>query len=417
MRVGIWHERASLAAMPARRSRVQLQALLQRARREFFRHLSEIDWTPFALALLCLLAMQLARAWAWRNVLRAAYPDKPISFLPLAAAYLAGAGINAIVPAHAGDVTKVFLVKRQIPDSSYPAVTSSFLVQTVFDTTVGMLVLLYAITQGLLPPLPRLPDLPAFEISFWAEHPKRLLHHRRRRCCWRSRSASTSSPTGCGASGSGSNRAWSILTEPRRYLREVVAWQGVGWLFRFAAFWFFLEAFGIGGSIGNVMLVMSVQAIANIVPFTPGGAGAQQALLVATLHGPSRTAVLSFSVGTQIAMAAWSVVLGFAAILLVFRTTDWRGLIRQAQEEADERQGRRKRRVLLARPAGVAAARPATARAAVRRPGTRSGCGRAGSPAGPGRGRPRAGPGSGGGFDVGLGRRGGRLRSQPSAGR
>jgi hypothetical protein len=44
--------------------------------------------------------------------------------------------------------------------------------------------------------------------------------------------------------------------------------------------------------------------------------------------------VLAFSVGTQIAMAAWSVVLGFAAILLVFRTTDWRGLMRQAEEDA-----------------------------------------------------------------------------------
>ena len=118
-------------------------------------------------------------------------------------------------------------------------------------------------------------------------------------------------------------------------MRQVFAWQGIGWMLRFAAFWFFLEAFGLEGSIGNVMLVMSVQAIANIVPFTPGGAGAQQALLVATLTGPSRAAVLSFSVGTQIAMAAWSVVLGFGAILLVFRTTDWRGLIRQAQEDAD----------------------------------------------------------------------------------
>ena len=79
---------------------------------------------------------------------------------------------------------------------------------------------------------------------------------------------------------------------------------------------------------------MSVQAVSNIVPFTPGGAGAQQALLVATLEGPSRAAVLSYSVGTQIAMAAWSVVLGFAAILLVFRTTDWRGLVRDAETEA-----------------------------------------------------------------------------------
>jgi len=300
---------------------------------EFFRHLSEIRWTPFMVALLCLLAMQLVRSWAWRNVLRASYPQRPIPFLPLAAAYLAGAGINAVVPAHAGDVTKVFLVKRQIPGSSYPAVTSSFLVQTVFDTSVGILVLLYAISQGLLPPLPQIPDLPAFEISFWADHPQTLLivtgalllaiaigiyylaHHVRR--FW-----------------DRVKQGLAILRQPRRYLREVAAWQGLGWLFRFAAFWFFLEAFGIGGSVSSVMLVMSVQAIANIIPFTPGGAGAQQALLVATLTGPSRTAVLSFSVGTQIAMAAWSVVLGFAAILLVFRTTDWRGLIRQAQDEA-----------------------------------------------------------------------------------
>jgi uncharacterized protein (TIRG00374 family) len=304
---------------------------------EFFRHLSEIHWGSFGLALLCLLAMQLARAWAWRNVLRAAYPDKRIVFLPLAAAYLAGAGINAVVPAHAGDVTKVFLAKRQIPGSSYPAVTSSFLVQTVFDTSVGILVLLYAISQGLLPPLPEIPHLPAFELSFWSGHPKTTiliaiglilatvvgtfyLAHRVRRFWARVK------------------QGLVILTQPRRYLREVFAWQGVGWLCRFAAFWFFLKAFGISGTIGNVMLVMSCQAIANVIPFTPGGAGAQQALLVATLSGPTRAAVLSFSVGTQIAMAAWSVVLGFTAILLVFRTTDWRGLIRQAQED-QEREG------------------------------------------------------------------------------
>jgi uncharacterized membrane protein YbhN (UPF0104 family) len=302
--------------------------------RAFFEHLSDIHWTPFAVALGFLLAMQLSRAWAWRNVLRTAYPARRISFLRLSAAYLAGAGINAVVPAHAGDVTKVFLVKRQIPDSSYPAVTSSFLVQSVFDTVAGLLVLFYAISQGLLPSLPELPHIPAFEISFWANHPQTFLIA----------TGVLLAAIGVGIYYLGHHvrRFWArvrqglvILTMPRRYLREVAAWQGIGWLCRFAAFWFFLEAFGIGGSVGSVMLVMSVQAIANVIPFTPGGAGAQQALLVATLAGPSRSAVLSFSVGTQIAMAAWSIVLGFAAILLVFRTTDWRGLIRQAQEEAD----------------------------------------------------------------------------------
>ena len=303
-----------------------------RATAEFFDNLARIEWTAFAVALVFLAAMQIARAWAWRNVLRAAYPEARISFLRLAAAYLAGAGVNAILPARAGDVTKVFLVKRQVPGSSYPAVTSSFLVQSVFDTAVGVLVLLYAITQGLLPEPPRLPNLPAFELSFWAEHPRTFaivtgglllaataaiwLYAHRVRAFWvRVRQGVV------------------ILSQPGRYLREVAAWQGVGWLCRFAAFWFFLDAFGVGGSVGNVLLVMSVQAIANVVPFTPGGAGAQQALLVATLHGPSRAVVLSYSVGTQIAMAAWSVVLGFGALLLVFRTTDWRGLIRQAEED------------------------------------------------------------------------------------
>jgi uncharacterized membrane protein YbhN (UPF0104 family) len=313
----------------------------------FFEHLSDIRWTPFAIALGLLLAMQLCRAWAWRNVLRAAYPAKPISFLKLSAAYLAGAGINAIVPAHAGDATKVFLAKRQIPDSSYPAVTSSFLVQTVFDTTVGVLVLAYAISRGLLPEPPQLPNLPAFEISFWAEHPRTFLIV--------SGCLLLALAIGIYYLGHHVRRFWArvrqglmILSQPRRYLRQVAAWQGLGWLCRFFAFWFFLEAFGIGGSVGSVMLVMSVQAIANIVPFTPGGAGAQQALLVATLQGPSRAAVLSFSVGTQIAMAAWSVVLGFGAILLVFRTTDWRGLIKQAQDEAGEEEAAR-----AASPAGA----------------------------------------------------------------
>jgi len=167
------------------------------------------------------------------------------------------------------------------------------------------LVFVYALTQGLLPRPPELPHLPAFEIAFWAEHPQLLIF-------------------GLTSIGVGSlvlfailarrdEQFWQrvkqgvvILTQPKRFLREVISWQALGWLCRFGAFWFFLEAFGIGGSFQNVALVMSVQAISTMLPFTPGGAGAQQALLVATLQGPSRTAVLSFSVGTQIAMAAWS---------------------------------------------------------------------------------------------------------------
>ena len=301
-----------------------------RAAETFFEHLADIHWVAMAVALTMWTLMLLARGHAWTNALRASYPDKEVNELRVQASFMAGAGINAIMPARAGDAAKVFLAKQSIPGASYPAIAASFAVLTPFDTTLGLLVLGYALTLGLLPEAPELPRLPAFEIAFWAENPELLML--------------TLTVLGIAAVALYAvlarrvERLWqklkqgvAILRTPRRYFREVFAWQLAGWVARFAAFWFFLEAFGIDGSFQNVGLLMAVQAIATTLPFTPGGAGAQQALLVATLEGPSRVAVLSYSVGQQIAAAALAVVLGFLSLLLVFRITDWRGLIRRSR--------------------------------------------------------------------------------------
>jgi uncharacterized membrane protein YbhN (UPF0104 family) len=304
------------------------------AAQAFFENIAEIGWGYLAAALLLSLALQLARAHGWANALRAAYPSSRVSETGIAASFLVGAGMNGILPARGGDALKIVLAKRSVERSSYPTIVSSFAVLSPFDMAIGLLVLLYAITQGLLPRAPRLPHLPAFEIAFWADHPELLML--------------TLTVLGIGTIALFAvlarrvERLWqklkqgvAILRTPKRYFREVFAWQFVGWLARFAAFWFFLEAFGIGGSLQNVGILMAVQAIATTLPFTPGGAGAQQALLVATLHGPTRVAVLSFSVGQQIAVAALAVVLGFLSLFLVFRITDWRGLIRRSRAAAE----------------------------------------------------------------------------------
>ena len=108
-----------------------------------------------------------------------------------------------------------------------------------------------------------------------------------------------------------------ILRDRRRYLREVFAVQFAGWLFRFAAFWCLLDAFGVGGSVRNVLLVLGVNAVAAIVPFTPGGAGVQQALLVKVFGGGS--VVAAYSVGQQIAIGAFSLAVGFVALVTIFQ--------------------------------------------------------------------------------------------------
>ena len=302
---------------------------------EFFSRLSEIAWPAMAIALLFYLAHLLARSRAWQNVLRAAYPDRKVPYWRITAAYLVGAGLNSIVPARVGDAVKIFLAKRSIRRSTYPTVVSSFFVGSVFDTSAGILVFIYALTQGLLPQPPELPDLPAFDIAFWAEHPSLLLF--------------TLTALGIAAVATFALLArrveafWDrvkqgavVLTDVPVYLRTVALWQAIGWVFRFVSYWFFLDAFHIGGSFQNVLLVMSVQTVSTLLPLTPGGAGAQQALLVATLVGPGPIAVLTYSVGQQIAIVAWTVVLGALALILVFRTTDWRRLIRSASREAEQ---------------------------------------------------------------------------------
>jgi uncharacterized membrane protein YbhN (UPF0104 family) len=304
---------------------------------EFFGRLGDIGWPAMSLALLFYLAHLLARTRAWQNVLRAAYPKREVSYAKITASYLAGAGLNSFIPARVGDAVKIFLAKRSIRRSTYPAITSSFFVQSVFDTTAGILVFLFALTQGLLPAAPDLPDLDAFEIGFWAENPDLLIFFLT--------ALGIAAVVLFAVLARRAEEFWDrvkqgvvILTDIPRYLREVALWQGIGWVMRFFSFFFFLEAFHIGGSFENVMVVMSVQAVSTLLPFTPGGAGAQQALLVATLTGPGPIAVLTYSAGQQIAVAIWAAAIGFIALALVFRTFDWRGLIRDAGEDVDEHQ-------------------------------------------------------------------------------
>jgi hypothetical protein len=81
--------------------------------------------------------------------------------------------------------------------------------------------------------------------------------------------------------------------------------------------------------VKNVLLVLGVNAVAAAVPFTPGGAGVQQALLV-KVFGAEATA---YSVGQQIAIAAWTFGVGFLAIALVFRMRSFKEIMQRGRED------------------------------------------------------------------------------------
>ncbi|MCW3009102.1 MAG: flippase-like protein, partial [Solirubrobacterales bacterium] len=236
--------------------------------------------------------------------------------------------------ARGGDVMKLFLVKTSIPNSTYPAITSSLFVEAVFDLTMAVPILVFAFTQGVFPKPPDFSSLNAFDLSFAASHPQFMLFlitalailalvafallSRRVKAFW-----------------ARVKQGVTILFDRRRYFREVWLVQFGGWLFRCAAFWLLLDAFGVGGSVRNVLLVLGINAIASLMPFTPGGAGVQQALLIKVFAGTGTAAgstVAAYSVGQQIAIATFSLAVGFAALFFIFRFRSFKAVIRAGKE-------------------------------------------------------------------------------------
>jgi uncharacterized membrane protein YbhN (UPF0104 family) len=299
----------------------------------FFSNLASVGLVPLLISLACFTAYLTLRARASFNILRAAYPNERIQFREIWGSYFAGYGFNAVIPARGGDVVRLFLTKTSVPHSSYPAVAASFIVELGFDVAMGTLILIFAFTQGVFPKPPDFADLNAFDLSYLAQHPRFTLFlltvlavgllvvfallSARAKAFWER-----------------VKQGFTILRDRRRYLREVFAIQFVGWLFRFAAFYSLLEAFRVGGSVKNVLLVLGVNAVSAAVPFTPQGAGVQQALLVKVFSGTAEGSIVAaYSVGQQIAIGALTFGLGFAALVFIFRVRSFKEVIARGKQD------------------------------------------------------------------------------------
>jgi uncharacterized membrane protein YbhN (UPF0104 family) len=300
---------------------------------KFFSSLAAVHWGSLVLGLLAFLVYLTIRSRAAFNILRAAYPEATIRWREIWAAYWAGYGFNNVIPARGGDVVRLFLTKTSVPGSSYPAVAAAFFVEAVYDATIAVVVLGYAFSQGVFPKPPDFSKLNAFDLSYFASHPQFALFtitvlaiaaialtailSARVKAFW-----------------ARVRQGLTILFDRRRYLRQVWLVQFGGWLFRFTAFWFILDAFNIGGSVRNVMLVLGAQAVSAVVPFTPGGAGVVQALLVKVFAGEANPdTVAAYSVGQQVAIAAWSFGIGFLGLATVFRIRSFKEVIARGRED------------------------------------------------------------------------------------
>lgn len=288
----------------------------------FFDHLASVEWKWLAIGILCHLGKLLAVSRAWCNIIQAAYPDRRVRWPQVFGSYVAGTGVNAVIPARGGDVVRLYLTKHRVDGSTYTTLVSTSLLQTLFDMAVAGCLILWALTQHALPGIGVLksPSLPSLDYGWAFRHPTAglilfglLLIFGTALVAWIAERVDHFKAKVA--------QGFAAFRDRSYYLRRVVPWQLLDWTLRLVTVFFFLRAFGVPATLHNALLVQVSQSLATILPVSPAGIGTEQALLVYVFRNvTSKSVALSFSVGMRVTLIVVNAVVGFGAILLMTGT-------------------------------------------------------------------------------------------------
>ena len=278
--------------------------------------LSDVDLMLLALALVLQVCNLLLRSVAWRATLAAAMPWSRVRGRDVTGAYLAGTGVNSVLPARSGDVVRVLLAGRSIPDACTASVASSLLVETLLDAVVGAALIGWAVWSG---------ALPLARLSPGAIDPRLAVVIAGVAGAGLAWAGLTHGRTQVQRLLRGLARGLAILGHPRAYAVRVAAPQALGWGFRVGSTLLLLQAFHIAGGLDAAVLALVAGSVATLVPLTPGGFGTQQALL-ALLLAPyaSPAAAISYGLGSQLVITTVNVALGGTCLGLMLGTMPWR---------------------------------------------------------------------------------------------
>ena len=301
-----------------------------------FERIGDVSVYWLVLALVLKTSESAFIGLAWRNILRAAYPQSGLRFRTAWAASQGGTAINALTPAQAGTAAMIGLFRSSIRGSSVAGVTSAAVVQSLFFTAVSVVIV---ICTAVFRPRTVSKGSPSDETGgFFAAHPLLIplvivavlvalyvLWPRLKPKIegqWRK-----------------AKQGAAIFSDWRRYLREVALPSAVSYCFRIGVNVVFMAAFAIPITAFTIFLIASSHMLSGIFAITPGGVGQTQALDVATLSRLAPTgSVAAFSITQDSILAVWNVLLGLTLMLWVFGFSQVKALLsRKPKEQPDGR--------------------------------------------------------------------------------
>ena len=250
-------------------------------------------------------------ALGWYGILRFAYPGG-VTFMPVLASYAAGVALNNFLPANIGTFVTLLMYVAVVHGATFPGVLAGYVVQKIFYLVVGTLIYVYLFSQV----------AGSFDFQFGNEkdaisnHPVLTL----------------------GIIGGGifllvllarifwgwvkkmwarARKGAAILGDLGAFVKLVLLPQAGGYAAKVVVIVIFLAAYSIPVTFGSVMSVLGSNQLANLLSFTPGGVGVNQAFNTFALDSyTDSTTATAYSIGQQLITTAFNV--GFAVVLICF---------------------------------------------------------------------------------------------------
>jgi uncharacterized membrane protein YbhN (UPF0104 family) len=265
-------------------------------------------------------------ALGWYFILRAGFPQAPVLYRGVLAAYATGVALNGFLPANIGTFVMLLMFVAIIPGANFAGVLGGMVVQKIFFTVAGTFVYVYLFAS--------VPG--SFELQLRAPHDHPVvflaiigfaallililvrIFWRRLKGLWEK-----------------ARRGGAILARPGEYAVRVALPSFGAWLAKLGVIAVFLAGYGITVSFHTVMSVMGGNSIANTVSVTPGGVGVNQAANVAALDDVTDAATATaYSLGQQLAVTAWNIAFAVVLVLWAFGWAGGRVLVEQSYADA-----------------------------------------------------------------------------------
>ena len=271
-------------------------------------------------------------ALGWYGILRYAYPGG-VTYMPVLAAYAAGVALNNFLPANIGTFVTLVMYLAVVRGSTFPGILAGYVVQKIFYFVIGTLIYVYLFSQV----------AGSFDFQFGDE-----------------RDAITNHPVlVLGIIGGGlflvvlllrifwrwvkgmwekAKKGAAILGDFRAYVKLVLLPQMGGYVAKVLVIIVFLAAYSIPVTFGSVMSVLGSNQLANLLSFTPGGVGVNQAFNTFALDSyTDATTATAYSVGQQLITTAFNVAFAVVLICVVFGWSGGSKLVKDSYVDAKGR--------------------------------------------------------------------------------